>query len=610
MTGKGTCRSTIMIAHVFRPIPNRPKRSISCGSGRRFILWVAAIWTLLAVGRSAAAEPFADSPLGPAVAASLASAETGEGADAVTRGNRLASLDSGYDALLLRVHLIRHAQRSIVVQTFIWTNDECGRLMICELIEAARRGVKVRILADSLVSDQNPAVAAFLATAHPNLELRHYRPSWSRLKPTLVHTMLAGLWSFRGINQRMHNKLMVFDDAVMITGGRNIENTYFDHATGLNFRDRDVLAAGPVARAAAESFEEFWRYKHSVPTTALTDVAALAASGKFPRYEQRADYDFGPFFGELEREVNDAALIRQRFADRLQPVEKVTFISDEPGKSAGYFSRTARITRELRGVLAQAETSIVVQTPYLILSKPARKLIRELHKQHPGLSIRISTNSFASTDNIMAYSANYRLRNDYIEDLRLEIHEFRPQPASMPELFPTHASLAELARQRAGEKKVPGPFLCVHAKSLVVDDRVAFIGSYNLDPRSENLNTEVGLLVEDARFARELRGQIERDMRPENAWVIGRRALPLGMQAINGVLDDFLSLAPVDVWPIQNTSSFELKPGSTAVAPWHPDFHRHYREVGSFPGTEGLLTTKEILTRLYKAVGPTLTPIL
>jgi putative cardiolipin synthase len=150
----------------------------------------------------------------------------------------------------------------------------------------------------------------------------------------------------------------------------------------------------------------------------------------------------------------------------------------------------------------------------------------------------------------------------------------------------------------------------VHAKSLVVDDRVAFIGSYNLDPRSENLNTEVGLLVEDARFARELRGQIERDMRPENAWVIGRRALPLGMQAINGVLDDFLSLAPVDVWPIQNTSSFELKPGSTAVAPWHPDFHRHYREVGSFPGTEGLLTTKEILTRLYKAVGPTLTPIL
>jgi phosphatidylserine/phosphatidylglycerophosphate/cardiolipin synthase-like enzyme len=334
------------------------------------------------------------------------------------------------------------------------------------------------------------------------------------------------------------------------------------------------------------------------------------ASGKFPRYEQRSDYDFGPFFKELEREVNDAALIRGRFADRLQPVEQVTFISDEPGKSAGRFSRTARITRELRRVLAQAESSIVMQTPYLILSKPARKLVRELHGKHPGLSIRISTNSFASTDNIMAYSANYRLRNDYIEDLKLEIHEFKPQPATMTELFPTHAMLAELARTRAGGAKPPGPYLCVHAKSLVVDDRVAFIGSYNLDPRSENLNTEVGLLVEDARFARELRGQIERDMRPENAWVIGRRALPLGLQAINGVLDDFLSLAPVDVWPIQNTSSFELKPGAAEVAPWHPDFHRNYREVGSFPGTEGLLTTKEILTRMYKAVGPTLTPIL
>jgi hypothetical protein len=152
--------------------------------------------------------------------------------------------------------------------------------------------------------------------------------------------------------------------------------------------------------------------------------------------------------------------------------------------------------------------------------------------------------------------------------------------------------------------------LCIHAKSLVVDGRVAFVGSYNLDPRSEQLNTEVGLLVEDEVFARELAAEIERDLRPENSWVVGRKVLPLKLEAVNKFIDDALSLGPIDVWPIQNTSCFELKAGEAEVAPTHAEFHRRYRDVGAFPGTEGLLSTKEILTRLYKAVGAPLTPIL
>ncbi|MCX6955966.1 MAG: phospholipase D-like domain-containing protein, partial [Verrucomicrobia bacterium] len=150
----------------------------------------------------------------------------------------------------------------------------------------------------------------------------------------------------------------------------------------------------------------------------------------------------------------------------------------------------------------------------------------------------------------------------------------------------------------------------LHAKSLVVDGRLAFVGSYNLDPRSENLNTEVGLLVEDEAFARELQAQIARDMRAENSWVIARRAIPLKLDALNGLIDSVLSLSPIDLWPIQNTSSFELRPGARAVPPGHAEFHQRYREVGPFPGTDGLLSTKELLTRLYKAVGAPLTPIL
>ena len=164
-------------------------------------------------------------------------------------------------------------------------------------------------------------------------------------------------------------------------------------------------------------------------------------------------------------------------------------------------------------------------------------------------------------------------------------------------------------RIKAGRQK-RAPFLCLHAKSLVVDARLAFVGSYNLDPRSENLNTEVGLLVEDAAFARELLADMARDMRAENSWVIARRDIPLKLDALNGLIDGILSLSPIDVWPIQNTSSFELRPGAAEVPPGDPAFYQNYREVGPFPGAEGTLSNKEILTRLYKAIGAPLTPVL
>ncbi|MBL9216010.1 MAG: phospholipase D family protein [Opitutaceae bacterium] len=555
---------------------------------------------------------FAGTPFGPAVAAAFAAAD-GKAADgkATDRGNRLALLGGGYDALLLRVHLIRQARVSIAVQTFIWTNDECGRLLMYELIEAARRGVKVRVIADHLVSDQDPEVVAFLATAHPNFELKHYRPAMARIKPSLFHTLLASVQSFHGVNQRMHNKVMLFDDAVLITGGRNIENTYYDHATEMNFRDRDVVAVGPVARAAAESFAEFWKFRHAVSSRDLTDVQEVLRRGGVRRYDRREDYDFGGYFEALDREADDAALVAARFADRLRPVERVVFVSDEPGKSGGFFSRTARITRELGRTLERARGSVVMQTPYLVLSPTARQLFRELQERHPGLRIRISSNSFASTDNLLAYSANYRLRNEYVVGLKLQVHEFKPRPAAMAELFPRHEEMAARAEARiASGRQERRPFLCLHAKSLVVDDAVAFVGSYNLDPRSENLNTEVGLLVEDAAFARELREEIERDMRPENSWVIARRSIPLGLETVNALVGGVLALGPLEVWPIQNTSSFELRPGAMAVPPDAPDFHQHYREAGSFPGTDTPLSNKEILTRLYKAVGAPLTPVL
>jgi len=246
-----------------------------------------------------------------------------------------------------------------------------------------------------------------------------------------------------------------------------------------------------------------------------------------------------------------------------------------------------------------------------VLSQPAQKLFQDMQEKNPGLRIRVSSNSFASTDNLFAYSANYRLRNDYVQTLKLEVHEFKPLPGDLLQHFHQYPVIAKLAATRMAEgKQNRMPFLCLHAKSMVVDDRIAFVGSYNLDPRSENLNTEVGLLIDDAAFAQTLRAEIDRDMRAENSWVIARRAMPLGLEAVNGLIGGVLSLSPIDIWPVQNTSSFELIPGAAEVPPDDPAFHQHYREVGPFPGTEGKLSNKEIMTRIYKAVGSSLTPIM
>jgi phosphatidylserine/phosphatidylglycerophosphate/cardiolipin synthase-like enzyme len=124
------------------------------------------------------------------------------------------------------------------------------------------------------------------------------------------------------------------------------------------------------------------------------------------------------------------------------------------------------------------------------------------------------------------------------------------------------------------------------------------------------LNTEVGLLVEDAPFARELSAEILKDMSAGNSWVISRRAMPLALDAVNGLMDGVSGLTPIDVWPIQNSCSFELRPGCAEVPPFDPAFHKNYREVGDFPGNDSPLSTKEITTRLYKAFGTALTPIL
>ena len=526
--------------------------------------------------------------------------------------NRVAIINSGYDALLLRVHLFRNAKHSINVQTFILTNDECGRLFMYELIQAAKRGVKVRMIADHFVSDKDCDLAAFLAEVNPNLEFKYYRPAADRLKPSKLRGLLSMVFAFRDTNQRMHNKIITVDGHVAITGGRNIENTYYHFSTGMNFKDRDVLVTGPVVSDMAASFDKFWDYKHAVAGRDLLDVKKRIKEGDYRKYSTWDEFQFNGLFKKLSPEANDLASIQSKFVANLLPVKRLEFICDKVGKNRLWrMDGDGVITERLRKELRTWQKQLVLQTPYLVLDKSARKFFTELKKKKPAAQVIVCSNSFGSTDNIMAYSANYKWRSLYIEDLDFHIYEYKPLPADLLKIVPAYPRMKKLAAKKAaagGEKKQP--FLCIHAKSFVMDDRVAYIGTYNLDPRSANLNTEVGLLIYDEKVASLLKENILADTKPGNSWVIAKKEVPLSLDKVNVILERASCSSPIDVWPIRNTSSFDLIAGMEPLPPGHPDFYKRYKEIGSFPGDEALLTTKATQTRLMKLITGLASPIL
>ncbi|MDP6811101.1 MAG: phospholipase D-like domain-containing protein [Kiritimatiellia bacterium] len=544
------------------------------------------------------------SPLHPFVKRAVLGLHEGKEA---SESNYVCVINSGINALILRLHLIRNAQKSIDVQTFIFNDDEVGRLFAYEFIQAAKRGVKVRVIADHMVSAHNTDAAAFLATVHPNIEFRHYRPVANRMNPSKLQEIVDGLIPNR-TNQRMHNKLFLVDDLLAITGGRNIENSYYDFSTGMNFKDRDVLILGPVAADMKVSFDQFWEYKQSVPSRKLRDVQKAIDKGNFKRPETREEFRLDDRFDTVERLATNHEYIRDVFAKRLVKPTRVVFLADKPGKNRKFFffSGGGRITEQLGEALQLAESGLVIQSPYLVLDRKMRRLFRGMKKRNKNMRIIISSNSFAATDNTIAYSANYRLRSSYIEDVGAEIYEYKPRPTDLLNVFP---QFPEMKARGEAEGAKQAPHLCIHAKTLVIDQQHTFIGTYNLDPRSANLNTEMGLLIDDPVVATWVRNDILRDCLPRNSWVINKRRMPLSLDDVNRLVEGTLRHTPVDIWPIRNTTSFALRKNRPAVPPYHADFYDCYKEAGNFPGACDDLMGKEIMARLLKTITSPVQPL-
>lgn len=549
------------------------------------------------------------------------------------------NLESGHDALLARLHLIRAARHSIELQSFIFAEDDAGHLVLDELLRAARRGVRVRVLLDQLFSIENVDLMAALAQAHVNFELRLYNPTFGKGATNKFEFVGGILCCFTQFNQRMHNKLLLVDGMVAITGGRNYQDRYFDFDPGFNYRDRDVLVGGPVAAAMLRSFEQFWQAQRSLPAAGLRDVRALldeAARGR----EVLAELPLRqPARSEaLRRELNDPARLQAVLIEPLHRVGRVDFYSDGPEKQLGRIEPGRRDSSEsLRRAVQRAREEIVLQTPYLVLSREARATFRRLQQRESPPRVRISTNSLASTDAFPVYALSHKYKRTYLRELRFEIHEYKPRPENAPialKLDPENDVISLPPRflrsestrvfgsgaDTPGRRALRGPLplqtlgmrIGLHSKSMVIDGSIAIIGSHNFDPRSDRLNTESLVVIHDVAFAQELRDTLLEDMAPANAWVIAPRPRPPRLvRGLNYSLGKAFEYLPIlDVWPWRYATSWEYTggPGCTPMSPFDPRFADCHTPVGDFPQVE--IPFKAMNTRILTAFGAGLAPIL
>lgn len=421
-------------------------------------------------------------------------------------------LDTGSDALLVRAWLADHAQHTIEVQYFIWSTDNIGILAAEALLRAADRGVVVRVIVDDLLIDA-PDKSLLALARHPNIDIRIYNPRSSVGVP-LIKRVLNVFGDFRGVNQRMHDKTFMVDGKVAITGGRNMAAEYFDYNHEYNFRDRDALLLGKVVASMQASFENFWGSELSARVEELYDGIGLMQKNVRVNddetsriYRELHDYANSPanFAPEVHAAIDNTPASFEQLARQVTWGE-VEFISDRPGKNANRLSLGGGglTTAALAKLVESATDHIVIQSPYLVLSDNAIELFKQALAR--GVRVRINTNSLASSDNIQA-SSGYRNQRDALLQMGLKIYEYKPDPEERRQLI-----------QRSIDAKEKPPVFALHAKTMVVDTKIVYIGTFNVDPRSENLNTEVGVIIHDEALARKVEAAIDTDMLPGNSW--------------------------------------------------------------------------------------------
>jgi putative cardiolipin synthase len=412
-------------------------------------------------------------------------------------------LDTGRDAFLERAALIEAAERAIDLQYYIWNSDATGIYLAHRLYTAAQRGVHVRVLLDDVnVAGRDAALA--LLDSHPNIEVRVYNPFARRHGAGRVLNLLG---DFARLNRRMHVKTFTVDDAATIIGGRNIGDEYFDANPHLNFRDRDVVAVGPVVGATGALFDDFWNAALSRPIGDVAGNPLDAAASPDVEAFQRASSRIEALHGALPQRSDAVERLRAGFAQLTQA--RTTLVHDLP-PAPDAVAQTAlpqASSSALTAIAATVRQELLIESAYLVPDDATLAGLETLHGL--GIRVRALTNSLASND-VTPNHAAYARRRERILASGVELHELRPDAASCRELVMNAAAC------------VPPHVFGLHAKTYVLDRRTVYVGSLNLNMRSRYLNAESGLVIESPQLASGIADAIEHNMAPANSWRVER----------------------------------------------------------------------------------------
>lgn len=416
-------------------------------------------------------------------------------------------LEDGGGALVTRAWLSEYAEKTIDIQYFIFSTDNVGLIGCDYLLRAADRGVKVRIIVDDLMVDAE-IEDILIMDSHPGIDIKIYNPGVN-LGKNIVGKVVKFATDFRNANQRMHNKTFIVDGKIAITGGRNLADEYYDFDHEYNFRDRDVLLMGKVTKDINASFEEFWNSAYSIPIKQMAGKEADNASDPH-RFDKLHQYACNPenFWPQIRTKIDSfQTTIRHiKKSGALVWLDSVAFISDIPGKNkAEGISGGGISTDALMDLVRNATYSVDIQSPYLITTLSGLKLFEHAVKR--GVRICVLTNSLASTDNLEAFSGYQKCRKGLLK-AGVEIYEYRPDAAERFKVMT--GDLQKTLNYK--------PIFGLHAKSMVVDGKITVIGTFNLDPRSANLNTECVAVIYSKQIAKGVLMNMEDDYKAENSW--------------------------------------------------------------------------------------------
>ncbi len=398
-------------------------------------------------------------------------------------------LGNGLDAFVARVVSASVAERSIDVQYYLYHNDLVGNLLSYSLLKAADRGVRVRMLLDDMgLKGRGMDIATF--ESHPNIEIRIFNP-FNRN----VFREIQFLTRFGDVTRRMHNKSFTIDNQGTIVGGRNIGNEYFDADPDLAFGDLDVMAIGPVVQEVSTSFDKYWNSELAYPISTLKSKVSVEKLD-----EVRPEW--GKIIDEYKGSAYYSALSNSDFANKLR-ARKVEYtwgtakaVYDKPEKILhDTQSRELHLTPQLAPYFDQLKDELIILSAYFVPGKEGVRFLKELRER--GIRVRIVTNSLASTDVTLVHGGYSKYRREMLR-AGIELYEMN----------------MKLTKEQKKEKKGIGGSskASLHAKAFVFDREELFIGSLNLDPRSFDQNTEIGIVFHSPELGKMMGESFDKDI--------------------------------------------------------------------------------------------------